>query len=345
MSHASSSSSSSCLAKTLSLRVFKKGAIFERRTISTRRPSWESLPLSKSLSLSRIGGSFALQTISTRRPSWESLPFGRSLSLSRIGGSFDLQSISTRRSTRESRHLRKSLSLSRIGGIFDLRTISTRRLQMENGRLECSRGSLIVLEGLDRSGKTSQSRRLVSFLEEEGVPVEAWHFPDRRTSIGSMISSYLANNAHLDDRAVHLLFSANRWEKRSLMEAKLNSGISLIVDRYAYSGVAFSAAKGLPMDWCKAPEEGLIAPDVVVYLDIPPERAAERGGYGEERYERLEFQSKVSDCYRNLRDASWKIIDGCLAEEDIQSKLRGLVLECISQCKRGKPLSTLWVPK
>ncbi|XP_078446817.1 P-loop containing nucleoside triphosphate hydrolases superfamily protein isoform X2 [Wolffia australiana] len=132
---------------------------------------------------------------------------------------------------------------------------------------------------------------------------------------------------------------------RSLMEAKLNSGISLIVDRYAYSGVAFSAAKGLPMDWCKAPEEGLIAPDVVVYLDIPPERAAERGGYGEERYERLEFQSKVSDCYRNLRDASWKIIDGCLAEEDIQSKLRGLVLECISQCKRGKPLSTLWVPK
>ena len=81
-------------------------------------------------------------------------------------------------------------------------------------RKNSSRGSLIVLEGLDRSGKTSQSSRLVSYLEERGVPVEAWRFPDRKTSIGGMISSYLANNSHLEDQTVHLLFSANRWEKR-----------------------------------------------------------------------------------------------------------------------------------
>lgn len=35
------------------------------------------------------------------------------------------------------------------------------------------------------------------------------------------------------------------------MEAKLKAGVNLIVDRYSYSGVAFSAAKGLDIEWCK----------------------------------------------------------------------------------------------
>ncbi|GMQ10009.1 hypothetical protein CsSME_00053183 [Camellia sinensis var. sinensis] len=86
-----------------------------------------------------------------------------------------------------------------------------------------------------------------------------------------MISSYLANKSELDDHAIHLLFSANRWEKRSLMENKLRCGTTLIVDRYSFSGVAFSSAKGLDIEWCKAPEMGLLAPDLVLYLDIPPE--------------------------------------------------------------------------
>lgn len=38
---------------------------------------------------------------------------------------------------------------------------------------------------------------------------------------------------------------------RSLMETKLSTGTTLIVDRYSYSGVAFSAAKGLDIEWCK----------------------------------------------------------------------------------------------
>lgn len=81
------------------------------------------------------------------------------------------------------------------------------------------------------------------------------------------------------------------------MEEKLKTGTTLIVDRYSYSGVAFSSAKGLDIGWCKvkimsyfidvaiskslskvntdlllqAPEIGLLAPDLVVYLDISPE--------------------------------------------------------------------------
>lgn len=85
---------------------------------------------------------------------------------------------------------------------------------MDNSQRLSSRGSLIVLEGLDRSGKTSQSTKLVTHLKSEGISVEAWRFPDRSTSVGQMISAYLANDTQLDDRTIHLLFSANRWEKR-----------------------------------------------------------------------------------------------------------------------------------
>lgn len=85
---------------------------------------------------------------------------------------------------------------------------------MENTRNGESRGALIVLEGLDRCGKTSQSARLVSYLDGLGHSVESWRFPDISRGVGQMISPYLANKSQLDDGAIHLLFSANRWEKR-----------------------------------------------------------------------------------------------------------------------------------
>ena len=85
---------------------------------------------------------------------------------------------------------------------------------MEDESKSCSRGALVVLEGLDRCGKTSQSSRLVKNLDELGYPAELFRFPDRNTVIGQMISSYLNSDSQLDDRTIHLLFSANRWEKR-----------------------------------------------------------------------------------------------------------------------------------
>ncbi|XP_052197759.1 thymidylate kinase isoform X2 [Diospyros lotus] len=219
----------------------------------------------------------------------------------------------------------------------------SRQIHMENNHKSFSRGALIVLEGLDRSGKTSQSSRLLSYLEGLGYSVESWRFPDRNTGVGQMCSSYLANKSQLDDHTIHLLFSANRWEKRPLMETKLRSGITLIVDRYSYSGVAFSSAKGLDIEWCKAPEKGLLAPDLVLYLDIPPEKAAERGGYGGERYEQLDFQKKVSHYYQMLHDASWKIIDASPPVEEVEKQLREMVLDCVTTCQKGKALSKLWL--
>ncbi|XP_006658027.2 thymidylate kinase isoform X1 [Oryza brachyantha] len=215
-----------------------------------------------------------------------------------------------------------------------------RSVRMENGSSQSGRGALIVLEGLDRSGKSSQCARLLSFLQGKGCQAEGWRFPDRSTSVGQMISAYLANESELDDRTVHLLFSANRWEKRASMERKLLGGTTLIVDRYSYSGVAFSAAKGLDIEWCKAPEIGLVAPDLVVYLDVQPEKAAERGDYGAERYEKIEFQKKVGEHYHSLRDSTWKVVDASLPMEVVEEQLRELAMSCILE-SQGKQLANL----
>ena len=100
-------------------------------------------------------------------------------------------------------------------------SFSPTKIKMESN-LNCSiesntkesRGALVVLEGLDRSGKSSQCSRLVSYLEGQGISAELWRFPDRTTDVGKMISAYLTNTSQLDDHTIHLLFSANRWEKR-----------------------------------------------------------------------------------------------------------------------------------
>ena len=141
-----------------------------------------------------------------------------------------------------------------------------------------SRGAFIVLEGVDRCGKTTQCGILLKHLLSLGLSALSMRFPDRTTSVGSVINSYLQSSAHLDDRAIHLLFSANRWEAVHNLQQQLAQGKHVICDRYAHSGVAFSAGKGLDVEWCRGPDVGLPAPDAVIFLDLSQEESEKRGG-------------------------------------------------------------------
>ncbi|KAJ1889442.1 hypothetical protein LPJ66_008030 [Kickxella alabastrina] len=207
-----------------------------------------------------------------------------------------------------------------------------------------TRGLFILFEGCDRSGKTTQSTRLVQALNDSGIKTKLLKFPDRTTAIGKMIDGYLTQNTKLSDQAIHLMFSANRWEAMEQMQADLESGITLVVDRYAYSGVAFSAAKKLDFKWCKAPDVGLLAPDRVFFMDIHPDDAAKRAGYGEEIYERREFQIEVRVKFFTMMDKAWSIVDANKDMDEIHRQILFLTKKAIQKQEEGPaPIGRLWV--
>ncbi|KAF2170743.1 hypothetical protein M409DRAFT_63822 [Zasmidium cellare ATCC 36951] len=166
------------------------------------------------------------------------------------------------------------------------------------------RGHLIVFEGLDRSGKSTQCERLVEYLQSQGQKVEHARFPNRSTVIGQMINNYLTGTSQQEDHAIHLLFSANRWEAAEKIKSSIESGTTVVIDRYYYSGCVYSAAKRNPtMDlaWCRHMEVGLPRPDLCLFLDITAEKAAIRRGFGTERYEKQEMQDRVRELFAEMR--------------------------------------------
>ncbi|MEQ2228104.1 hypothetical protein ILYODFUR_005349 [Ilyodon furcidens] len=207
------------------------------------------------------------------------------------------------------------------------------------------RGALIVLEGVDRAGKTTQCNKLVQALIERGRPAEMMRFPDRSTTIGQLISAYLQKKSDLEDHTVHLLFSANRWELVPVMKKKLEQGITLVVDRYAFSGVAFTSAKpGFSLDWCMKPDEGLPKPDLVMFLQLNPAEAALRGQFGTERYETSAFQKAVHERFEQLmKDSSvnWKVIDASQNIEGVHNDIRTHSLNVFNEAQ-NTPLGELW---
>ncbi|RHZ89995.1 hypothetical protein Glove_9g144 [Diversispora epigaea] len=196
-----------------------------------------------------------------------------------------------------------------------------------------NRGAFILFEGCDRAGKTTQATKLFEYIQSLGHPVKLWKFPERKTLIGQVIDEYLKKTRELDDRTIHLLFSANRWECVSTMKENILNGTTLIVDRYAYSGLAFSAAKGLKLEWCKYPDKGLLTPDIVFFTDLSSEDAAKRGGFGEERYENQSFQKKVREIYLSLKDPTWKILDARKSISELHDQIGKMSLTIIQKCK------------
>ncbi|KAJ8978249.1 hypothetical protein NQ317_012605 [Molorchus minor] len=210
------------------------------------------------------------------------------------------------------------------------------------GRIK--RGALIVFEGVDRSGKSTQCKKLVESLKKQNVKAHFMAFPDRTTSTGKLIDEYLRNkDCKVNDHAMHLLFSANRWENVDKMKAFLNDGITLIVDRYSYSGIAYSAAKkNMEIDWCKQPENGLPKPDKVLFLMVNQEEIMLRPDFGNERYENREIQKKVFEVYQQLfkENDNFESIDSARSIEDVQVEVLKKTLETIKSVE-NLPLSTL----
>ncbi|KAF9790060.1 hypothetical protein SFRURICE_002425 [Spodoptera frugiperda] len=204
------------------------------------------------------------------------------------------------------------------------------------------RGALIVIEGVDRTGKSTQARTLVENLKKKNVQAEYTNFPARDTEVGKIINNYLQLKNELSDEVIHLLFSANRWERAKNIIKTLEAGVTVIVDRYCYSGVAFSAAKGLDLNWCKYPDVGLPKPDKVFFLTMPVDSIKQRNGFGNERYEVLNFQHKVSEIYSKLKEDNWEIVDASRPIDVIQEEMLKQTLNVVDVAS-DKKIEKLWI--
>ncbi len=172
-------------------------------------------------------------------------------------------------------------------------------------------GKLFVVEGIDRSGKSTLVAALATRYSCEIVK-----FPDRATPIGQLIDKVLRKEIVIENpQAIHLLFTANRWEVQNKVHALLKTG-NVIMDRYYYSGIAYSVAQGLEKEWCLKKEDMLIQPDKVIYLDLKASTSASRKGFGEELYEKTLFLEKVTQVFLDLQEPHWKIIN---AEQSIEA--------------------------
>jgi dTMP kinase len=166
-----------------------------------------------------------------------------------------------------------------------------------------------------------------------------------------MINGYLTGQAQQDDHAIHLIFSANRWEAAKGIKEDITKGITVIVDRYSYSGAVYSAAKDNPelsLEWAWLPEIGLPSPDITLFLDISSEDAAKRGGYGEERYETEKMQSRVrtlfNELFSRITGLNLCTIDAGRTFDEVRNDILRQVLLCNESIQlKGslQPLGTL----
>lgn len=183
------------------------------------------------------------------------------------------------------------------------------------------------------------------YLKNIGLENERWLYPFRSTDIGELLDKYLKKEIDIDDRSVHLLFSANRWETVNLIKNKLQSGTSLIVDRYAYSNVAYTSAKSqIDFEWCKFSDIGIPKPDIVFFMDSNRTQLDKRDSFGNERYEIIDFQNKVYDKYKKLLQNVKESIflDATESIEIIHSKAVEHVLNFINNKKFSMDIENLW---
>ena len=170
---------------------------------------------------------------------------------------------------------------------------------------------------------------------------------DRSTPVGKLIDSYLKGELEQEDHVIHLLFAANRWEFAEKIREDIANGIAIVVDRYYYSGMIYSAAKNNPnlsLDWSMGADYGLPRPDLCICFIISPISAVQRGGFGLERYETLEMQKRVFNLFKYILESSqYPECSAIVADEsaeEVYAKMIELVRQVLKVVDLKKPLKT-----
>jgi dTMP kinase len=139
----------------------------------------------------------------------------------------------------------------------------------------------IALEGIDGSGKSTQTKLLTQQLMNQGHKVYST-FEPTDNQIGKLIRDILKGNARADHRIIAGLFVADRLdhllnEEYGLVK-KLAEGFTVITDRYCFSSYAYQGTH-MNMDWviqANAMSAEILRPDVNIFIDVSPEISMQR---------------------------------------------------------------------
>lgn len=193
-------------------------------------------------------------------------------------------------------------------------------------------GLFLSLDGIDGTGKSTQSRLLTEWLTERGFSVKSVIDPGG-TPLGSKLREILLHEkGEISPRAEALLFMASRAELVATEIAPaLESNSIVISDRYLLSTIVYQGyGAGLPV--AELRQVGYLAtggvfPRLTFLLDLPVEEAMKRRGREPDRMESraLEFHQRVRDGFRLEAEndpGNIKLIDARTSIESIQGTIR-----------------------
>jgi dTMP kinase len=185
-----------------------------------------------------------------------------------------------------------------------------------------TRGRLLVLEGLDGAGTTTQARILGERLAAEGRNVHVTAEPSRGP-VGALVRQVLTRRVvgdggdGFDPAALALLFAADRLDHHAVEIApKLAQGIDVISDRYTLSSLAYQGLATGDMAWVEAVNARAPGADLTVFLRARPEVALRRrkeASLDREIFEVSSFQRRVASSYDRaigqLRAAGQEVVE------------------------------------
>jgi dTMP kinase len=195
------------------------------------------------------------------------------------------------------------------------------------------RGLLIAFEGLDQSGKQTQAEGLRDHFASLGRETRLLSFPDYETAIGGEIHRALHGERDYAADTLQLLYVANRYEHRGLIESLLARGAVIVCDRYMASSIAYGEAQGLDAAWLAEIQRFLPRPDLTIVLDIAPETAVQRKAANRDRYERdLALLSRVRESYRGQSEqADWIRLNGERPKADVSADVIAAVSKLLER--------------
>lgn len=176
------------------------------------------------------------------------------------------------------------------------------------------KGKFIVLEGVDGSGISTQSRLLSLWFEKNKEIYGKTCFTKEPTEgpIGCLLRLVLTKRLKpLDEKAMALLFAADRVdhlyaagdeEQREGVLSLLDKGINVVSDRYNLSSLSYQSRK-VDLKWLRQINSFAIKPDLTILLMIPVQDSVERRSksrFQEEFYEREDYLQEIRRNYERI---------------------------------------------